>query len=355
VARAELDCTATGVLGPRGHAFYVSPGSAFVWTTEWRRSGEKAAPAVVYRIPLDGSAPSALAAAGSPIDQFSFLESEDGHLNVLVRSDGAGQWMWGAERSGDGTLALLRLPLARFGDGSADAPASAYTPLPTPGKGVVQNRFVGRHLLYGVGSGWESPRDRAEAALHVVDWRGGRVRRLALPHGVDRIEAMGPGAVIVGADTADLHLTAVRLSPHPTLASRYTLRGASQGETRSHGFFYRPDDGETGVLGLPVRGPGVPGYEHLFESSASILFLRNRSLELAELGALAARAEGTADDGCKASCVDLYGNARPLFLRGRVFALLGYELVEGELRGGRIREVRRSTFAPRARAASAGN
>jgi hypothetical protein len=30
--------------------------------------------------------------------------------------------------------------------------------------------------------------------------------------------------------------------------------------------------------------------------------------------------------GCRASCVDWYGNARPLCLPGRVFALLGYEL-----------------------------
>jgi hypothetical protein len=260
--------------------------------------------------------------------------------------------MWGAERPGGGGVALLRVPLARFGDGAADAPRGAYTPLPTPTGGALQNRFVGRHLLYGVGSGWGSPRDRADAVLHVIDWRSGRVSRLALPHGMDRIEAMGSGAVIVGADTADLHFTAVRLSATPALAGRYTLPGASQGETRSHGFFYRPDGAETGVLGLPVRRPGAPGYEHLFEESAGILFLRNRSLELAELGALDARAEGTADDGCKASCVDWYGNARPLFLRGRVFALLGYEVVEGTLAEGRIRETRRISYAPRHRKVS---
>ena len=53
------------------------------------------------------------------------------------------------------------------------------------------------------------------------------------------------------------------------------------------------------------------------------------------------------DDACRASCVDWYGNARPLFLRGRVFALLGYELVEGSIRAGRISEVRRVSYAPR--------
>ena len=63
--------------------------------------------------------------------------------------------------------------------------------------------------------------------------------------------------------------------------------------------------------------------------------------------AAGAGGNGASDDGCKASCVDWYGNARPLFLRGRVFALLGYEIVEGRIAGAAISEVRRTSFAPR--------
>jgi hypothetical protein len=44
--------------------------------------------------------------------------------------------------------------------------------------------------------------------------------------------------------------------------------------------------------------------------------------------------------------VDWYGNARPLFLRGRIFALLGYEIVEGTLTDGRMRETRRVNYSP---------
>ena len=44
--------------------------------------------------------------------------------------------------------------------------------------------------------------------------------------------------------------------------------------------------------------------------------------------------------------MDWYGNARPIFIGDRVFALLGYELVEGSFTDGRIRE-RRVDFAPR--------
>ena len=49
---------------------------------------------------------------------------------------------------------------------------------------------------------------------------------------------------------------------------------------------------------------------------------------------------------CVASCVDWYGNARPIFIGNRVFALMGYELVEGQLGRGSIHEVTRVNFAP---------
>jgi hypothetical protein len=93
--------------------------------------------------------------------------------------------------------------------------------------------------------------------------------------------------------------------------------------------------------------PGRAGYRHLFESSAGILFLRNESLHFQEVGELKARPERAIDDGCRASCVDWYGNARPLFVRGRLLALLGYEIVEGTLDRGRIRESRRINYSPR--------
>jgi hypothetical protein len=55
---------------------------------------------MLNRMPLDGCAPSALEVSGSPVDQFSFLESEDGYLNVLVRSDAAGDGMLAPEVAG---------------------------------------------------------------------------------------------------------------------------------------------------------------------------------------------------------------------------------------------------------------
>ncbi|MEJ7758070.1 MAG: hypothetical protein WKF55_00625 [Gemmatimonadaceae bacterium] len=144
---------------------------------------------------------------------------------------------------------------------------------------VTHNRFVGDHLLYGLGNGWGA-QAVAASALHVVPIEPGPATEIKLPHGVDRIEPMSPGAMVIGADGNDLHFSGIRL-------------GAA--------------------------------------------------------GSLSARDETVIDDGCKASCVDWYGNARPLFVGDRIFALLGYELVEGSYRDGRMAEVRRSNFAPASR------
>jgi hypothetical protein len=345
LAAGDFKCEATAVLGPAGRVFYVSPDAVYVWTTDWSRNGQRLSEnSTLYRMPLDGSSPSAIGVSGSPVDQFSFLESEDKHLNVLVRSGSAGDGMWGAEVAA-GDVALLRLPLSSFNDGSQSASSWSYHPLPKPAGYTFQNRFVGNYLLYGTGSGWGAPQQN-KANLYAVRWTDGDTTELPLTHGVDRIEALGANAIVVGTDGKDLHFTAVRLGDSPEVADEFIRKDASQGELRSQGFFYKPDGADSGVLGLPISVPGRAGYQSLFQGSAAILFLRNDSLHFEELGELGAESDKAVDDGCRASCVDWYGNSRPLFVRGRVLALLGYEIVEGNLKDGRMRELRRINYAP---------
>lgn len=342
LAAPELSCDATIVLGPEANAFYVSSDHVYVWL-ETNRYDAAESPNFLIRIALDDQPPSAVRVAGIPLDQFSFNASlASNRIDVLVGDASYDDPMWDTEET-RGRPALLRLPLARFGDGSIAAPASDYQLLPGDEYAYLnRNRFIGDRVLYSLQRYSDS---RLSYSLVVVPVEGGEPVELAVPEGIDRIEQLGRDAVVVGGAEAAAFLTVDLTGPEPSIIDRYAERGAREAESRSHAFFYRPDpgsaDGADGLLGLPVinRGRGT--------GDADMLFLRRDARRLAAYGRLESQAPGYLDDGCQASCVDWYGDARPIFLRGRVFALLGYELVEGDASGQRIREVRRINYGPR--------
>ena len=345
LASIEMTCDATAVLGPPGQTFYVSEDAAFVWASGWHPEASEGdiLRSDVFRIPLDGSAPSAMRAAGAPVDQMSFLQ-KDGYLNVLVGAESNGQWMWSSDAQ-PGDLALLRVPLSMFGDGSQVAQAAQYRPLRTQHRVYgVQNRYVGDWLIVGGGWSWEhGDTARYERTVHAIRY-GSQTGFVDVPvdHEIERIEALGWDALVVGNDGDDLHFSSLRLDTGLQPVGRFVLAKAAQGDQRTHGFFYRPTRENEGVIGLPVVA-------RLSETrqQASVMYLRNRDLQLGELGRLDAHARADAEDGCKASCVDWYGDARPIFIGQRVFALMGYELVEGVYAGDRIVERRRVDFSPR--------
>ncbi len=77
---------------------------------------------------------------------------------------------------------------------------------------------------------------------------------IPLPHSVDRIEALGANAVVVGSDGRDLSFTNLSLARFPVAVDRYVRKNLAQGETRSHGFFCKALDGHEGLVGLPIIG-----------------------------------------------------------------------------------------------------
>ncbi|NUO74724.1 MAG: hypothetical protein HOQ32_01795 [Lysobacter sp.] len=346
LAAAELDCQATAVLGSPSREFYVSQDAVYVWVNGSSDPKRFRATSSVFRLPLDGAAPSALRTSGSPIDQMSFLQ-RDGYLNVLVGSDYEGQAMW-RDQAQVGELALLRVSLDEFGDAAASARREHYRALPgiRVGYGSLQNRYVGDWLLLGSGADWygESERSPASTALALRYASDAPPQVLALPHAVGRIEAMGQHALMVGPSGNDLHFSGVRLGEHAALEGRYVYPSVAEGDQRTHGFFYRPTSEQDGIAGLPILRSDARAHEA--PGQASVVYLRNRALRLSRMGQLDARTSPSVDDGCQVSCVDWYGNARPIFIGDRVFALLGYELVEGRIDGDAIRERRRVDFGP---------
>ena len=347
LAAPELACRSTAVLGPEGRTFYVSQDSVYVWTTPWTFRTASANVSGVWRIPLDGSAPTGLRTSGSPIDQMSFLE-RDGVLNVLVGTENRGEGMWRAE-SAPGEVALLRVALARFGDGSGAARPNEYRQIPglDAYQHSLQNRYLGDWLLAGTyiyRRGGKQPAPRPLIAVRYAE--AGPIEPVHTGHDIERIDTLGAGgAVAIGEHGPDLMFTSVQLDAHAARVGTFVLPNATQGDQRSHGYFYKPVDEDEGIAGLPVLGFDEDGDS----DAASVLFLRNVALRLRQMGRLHSDVAPSENDHCQVSCVDWYGNARPIFLGERVFALLGYELVEGRIAGARIVERRRVDVATRIR------
>jgi len=351
LASDTLDCSATTIAGTYSRAFYVSRGAVYTWTgvaqTGWGEDADKT-PGQLYRIPLDGARPGAVQVAGAPVDQFSFAEdTADGVLRVLLRSVGNGEGMWASEYSA-GDVALASVPLDTFDRGNTALTRAHYRELPEPTGYRFHNRFVGDYLLYaagGYGNEGETP------MVYAVPLDGRDVQEVAMPHGVTRFDRMGRDGVVVGpGKDGALGFSSLSLGRSAAIEDTYMLAAAGEGETRSQAFFFKPDagsaDGKSGTLGLPVTRRLERNGAEFLGSGSAIAFLRRDNRSLSRVGELAARTEDASNDNCKASCVDWYGNARPIFMGDRIFALMGYEIVEGTMAGGRITEERRVSFAP---------
>ena len=348
VSAPVMDCDAQAVMGSWGRTFYVSPGAVYLWTSDMRWNRDEVADGQLYRMPLDGSRPGAVPVNGAPIDQFSFAEDrDDGVLRVVLRAEGQGDTMWASEFS-SGDIGLLTVPLGAFTDGSERLPQQALRELPPVVGYRFQNRFVGDYLLYSAANYGDESDGRFFYAAPVD---GRPAQRVDLEHGVTRFDIMGSDAVAIGpASDGALGFSSVSLGRQARVEDVYMLPGASEGEVRSQAFFYRPDPGSpgglSGTLGLPVTRQRTGSGGEFLGNASAIFFLRREQRDFSPAGQLASRAKGDVDDGCIASCVDWYGNARPIFLRDRIFALMGYELVEGRIENGRIRETRRVNFVP---------
>ena len=352
-----MKCRGRGVLGPYSRNFYVSEDAVYIWVNDpawtppppWSpRAAETPTDAVVYRLGLEDESVAAMRSFGAPVDQFSFKESADGHLNVLVRAKGAGGGMWGAELNPSQDVALFRAPVAAFEAGKcATTDAADYVDLPDPaGQGYAfHNRFVGDTLLYGTGAGWGRPAE-GKSPLYVFRLGDQEAQTLKLSHPIDRIEPMGTHAVVVGASGSDLEFAAIELGDKAKTAGTFVQENANQGETRSHGFFFRQTAEQDGMLGLPILRGGGSTVSQLRSGSAEVLYLDVDDLKFERRGTLKADAKAGRNDKCEVSCVDWYGNARPLFIGDRVLALLGYEVVEGEVDGDKLGERRRVNMLP---------
>ena len=360
-----LDCRTTAFVGPWSREFFVSPTDAFLWLgapdglpwsvdyanlrrrgcPEGQAAGGLDQSALVYRLPLDGGLVGAVAVDGVPTDQFAF-DSREGRFRALLGRSEAGCRAYDSSQQ----LALLDLPLSAFGTRLRRAADRAYTPLPAIEGGQLENRFLGDWLVYGGRTDWSSEpaegRQPTRSALFAVPLaQPGQPVKLDLPHNALRIERAGSDAVVTGyRDRSGLSLSYVALGAQPHLAATTTLPRRFESENRSHAFnAWMRGDG-SGLIGLPTTERiwrSDRGWSDSENSELSFIAI-GPDKKLAAAGELGLEARKPAQGySCEVSCVDWYGNSRPIFTGGRIFALMGTELVEGRLADGQIAELAR--------------
>lgn len=371
VIERGLRCESTGFVGGDAAEMYVTSDAAYLWN--WALSWEEVnwrdcepgtpppefgevAPAAIYRIPIGRGEVEVLGARGMPIDQFG-MDATERRFRALasMRRHACDDY------SNPHQFALLDAPLVAFRDRYVAARESELTYLPPLIERSAENRFVGDWVVYGGRDRYSRrpPRDaegsqraRATVLNAVPIERPGDVQRISLGHTLIRLERMGNGAVIANgyADESGLRSSYVTLEAAADASgvrSSAFLPGRYESEGRSHAFNATITGDGSGMMGLPTvtrteHSGGWWWYSDV--SDLSFLGFTSEGL-LSDGGTIIATPEDEVETGegyeCEISCIDWYGNARPIFLGGKVYGLMATELVEADVVEGKVAERRR--------------
>lgn len=364
-----LDCSAIGVPSSRSGEYYVHDDALYLWTrgvAGWdaaeptglethgycRPGGivERAPVNQLHRIPVDGSTPSAMRVPGMPGDQFA-MSVDRGRFRALVSwQDDACEEHFGR----DDVLALVDIPIAGMARSGRTRPDQIRL-LPRLSSenrwAEIQNRFSETHLAYARSAYWhdyppgeQNMHEPARMMIVPLD-RIDDLHEVELAHGVIRMDRLGDDFLTTGYRTgAGLHLSVIQPGEaRSSIRAMTRLMNRFENENRSHAFNYTFD--EDGVLmGLPTVKRRRQAGRWWWDSDSSDLSLvrLDNDNRLVPQGDVEARSGGSEENSsCEVSCTDWYGNTRPIFSGGRVFALMGKELVEVDLSGAYLREIAR--------------
>lgn len=380
-AGAPLNCRTTGIVGPWDREYYVSRTDAYLWLDNggWEAdrlvetaggcdhlssSTRRSLANALYRTPLNRRGADFTRVLGTPNDHFA-MDGSRSAFRALVRYPASPRCAVGENPLDETELAFFSIPARAFNArAGGEVDAANYAPAPEVG-GKIENRFTSDYLVYGGRDGWGSyppdPEDGPQTSVLVaMPLRAPHTPALiAAPHNVIRIERAGDNIIATGYhDDQGLSLSAIDLRQTPQIASTAILQNRFESEGRSHAFNSLIDDGGAGLLGLPTVAREDEADRWWWRSrNSDVSFLAlDAEARLSDLGALKASPAPLEDEEnddeddyvfapegyeCEVSCVDWYGNSRPIFIGDRIFALAGFEFIEGEIANGSIREVSR--------------
>ena len=209
-------------------------------------------------------------------------------------------------------------------------------------------------LVFGGRDSWrgyppdEDAEPQASKAVAVPVKRPRDAVVIDIPHNIVRTERVGNDIIVNGyRDDKGLNLTLIGLGGNARILSTTFLSRRYESEGRSHAFNSVVDEGGNGIIGVPtVKGTEESGRWWWRSDTSDLSFLtKSPAGKLADAGALIAvpadDVETHPDYECEVSCIDWYGNSRPVFLAGRIFGLMGTSLVEARIDAGQIKEIAR--------------
>jgi hypothetical protein len=323
-AAEGMRCAATALYAPDPRVVHVSTHAVYLLTEH----GEEG---VIYRMPLDGSAPSALRISGGTFNPHDFLESADGYVNVHILHGG-----WTEEaRSQFPTPTLLRVPLSAFGDGRRSPDPRHYRALRRLG-GFYYSHFADGWMVYGnrphsdymVQSGLIPATERERLGIGMLRWADTTAPTwLPTRTQTQAFAAAGDAAVLAllgGGDSLALALLPLGGTARPSVMAAPTLEhweGGMRGIV--------PHPGNTAQSGLLAVTTGVRPTRFQWRSTG-VVFIRYDAAGMRRIGEVSIGGEPGGDR-----------EVVPVFAHGRTFVLLGGELVEVAVQGDGIREIRR--------------
>ena len=363
----NLDCASTGFIGGGEAEMFVSPDNVYLFTTaaDYRDYDDfwdcelglatSPAPGVVYRLPLGRAEPDLLPIRGFTLNQFS-MQQQGSRFRALLS--------WPQQTCSDDNdwdlpvphrMELVDNSIGSFVTEYRAAPDRRFTRLPSVNFGRGENRFIGDWLVYGARRDNGRPADPEDGetvmytnlvAVPLLAPENAAV--IALGHEVTRLESLGNAALVTGyLDASGLNVTHVALGETAQITDSIKLEGRYESESRSHAFSAMPYPEGDGLMGLPtVRADGDDNRYPWYSQDSQLSFMRfDADGQLSDLGAVDPTVidedaieydySGWRDariypNGyrCEVSCVDWYGNARPIFIERGVYALMGTELVE---------------------------
>lgn len=244
----DIRCTARALATSAASASVVADDGVYAWFADWMVGEGRAADAFLYRMPFDGTSPTA--ARTRPLGAQPVLSVEAGTLHGLLTVPG--------ERA----VALLEVPTSQLSSRVAPLASLHYRVVPgvsSDDGGEPHTMRVGKHwILERANVGFHDP--VTDPWIDVVSRETATVTRVMLGHDPGPLVGLGDRVLVMGDDGWHLHMSLVALSDGPPrVVAKHVLRDAARTVRGYHGGVRLGSAGEQGCVATDVQYEDAQG------------------------------------------------------------------------------------------------